>query len=315
MASAADHIRTIAAPDTYPQDRMMGVLGVGDDGRTVILDAGNGKPVTAPCMRHYTDRSEGDQVLVRQLSRKNWLVLGTPGQVIDYITRAAVQDMIDDAVADIDIPKVPPKVTVTMSNGAPAGTGWQQAAVLPFVRDDGDGARAIHFQLAAPQTPSDPPTDPPPPTRTPRPVTISPNSHGSYRPGGQTDPGLIQGRWSGEAWTAALFYGSKIADACAGKTVDDMHITVARRDDGSGWNRGVPIHIGVHGRQTKGKVTSLTKVHTLGTLQRGQRKRFLLPAEIINGLKSGDDWGVGFGETSDYVKLTDGSGDIDITFS
>lgn len=303
MSRIASNVRQMAAPSDYPRLLMMAVLGVGDDDKTVVLDAGNGKPVVTPCLRAYGGRGTGDQVLVAQLSRKNWIVIGAPGQVIgDYLTAAQVTAMIANAVS-------PPGSSVSYGSGPPTGSGWQQATVLPWVRDDGAGGRSTYFQIGAEQ--------PPPSTHTvtPSPVTISPNSHGSYRTDGETDQGIIQGDWEGLPWTGAMFYGTQIADACAGKTVASMSITLSRLDDDSGWNRGVDVHVGTHGQKTKAKVINLANVHTLGTLAHGQKKTFDLPAAIVSALKSGSDWGVGMGETSDYVKFTTGSGAIKIIFS
>lgn len=293
--TAADDIRKITGQNNYPQLRMMAVIGIGDDGLSVILNTGSSSnPATAPCVVSYTDRQVGDQVLVAQLSRKNWLVLGVPGQQL--------------VIPDPAPPVIPPTVTVMMSETAPTGTGWQQASVLPFVRDDGNGARSVYFQLG---TPPPPPSQPP--AQTPKPVSVAPNAIGSYRTTGQTDPGLIQGDWYSTRWWAAMFYGSDITAAIGSNTVDSMTLTVARLDDTSGWNRSINVHCGSHSRGTKGPVTSLDNVHVLGGLQHGEQKTFTLPDDIVAALKSGD--GLGFGDTDDYVKFTDNTGKLTITFA
>lgn len=315
----AEDLRTITAGPGYPRLQRMRVSAVGDDGTTVNLDVGDGTPVNAVlCLGSYVDRQTSDLVAVLLFgpASTSWIVIGgygrpSPGWVTDDDMTAAIAS----AIAKISIPDVPPTVTVLKGSGAPSGAGWVQATDYPYWRDDGNGDRSIYFPTGNPDSGSSGPVKPPPPPATPDPVTLQPNSHGSYRPGGQTDAGLIQGAWTGRDWTAALFYGTQIADACSGKTVAKMELTLARQNDSSGWNRAVAVHIGTHGRTTKGKVTSLDNINAVAGLEHGQRRTYTLTSAQVNALKSGSDRGLGMGETSDYVKFTDGSGNLKITFS
>jgi len=311
----ADDLRKISRGDGYPRMKRFTVSAVNDDNLTVNLDAGDGTPLnTVLCLSSYLGRNIGDSVTVVMFgpSTSSWIVLGAYGVQSPDIPTTDDMNAAIKVVAD-QIPDLPPTVTVSMGNAAPSGSGWHQASVLPFVRDDGSGARSIYFQLGSATTPSNPP--PPPPPKTPDPVTIHPNNGWSYRSSGQSDSTLIQGDWSGQAWTAALFYGSQIASACSGKTVKSMQLTLARQNDSSGWNRSVPIHIGTHGHATKTKTTSLNNIHSFAGLEHGQRRTYTLTSDQRSALASGSDVGIGMGGgTDDYVKFTAGSGALLITF-
>lgn len=294
----------------------MKVLELSDDETRVTLDDGTGNPINdVPCATSYADRDAGDLVQVLKLGN-SWTVLCAIGKSAPaVVTTQDVADMIVDAM-----PTIPPAVTVTMGNSGPSGSGWQQAAVLPFVRDDGNGARAIHFQLAAAQSPSAAPAT----VKPVRPKTVGPNSHGSWRTNGQTDGGIKQGPsqlWTGNGsrWTGAMFYGNNIkaaVDAGGGPArVDYMEVAVAR-DSRTGWNRRIPIRMGTHGRQTRGKVTDLDHIFTLARLAWGGRVKARLSAGVTNALATGDGWGLGIttSDPGDYLALTEGSGTVTITF-
>lgn len=315
----ADDVRQVAAPPVYPREQRLRVSAVGDDGLTVNLDPGDGQPInTVLCLASYVDRAVGDLAVVFQFgpASTSWVVIGAYGkQAPDWATSDDVTAMIKSAINKLTIPDVPPTVTVLKGSGAPSGTGWVQATDYPYWRDDGNGARSIYIPTGNPDSGSSGPVKPPPQPATPDPVTITPNAIGSYRPGGQTDPGLIQGAWTGQQWTAALFYGTKIADACSGNTVAKMELTLSRLNDSSGWNRAVAVHIGTHGQASKSKVTSLNNVSSFAGLQHGQRRTYTLTNAQVNALKSGSARGLGMGGTSDYVKFTSGSGSLKITFS
>lgn len=310
----ADDLRKMSG-DNYPRHKRFTVSAVNDDDLTVNLDSGDGTPLNGVlCLSSYVNRNIGDLVVVVMFgpSTASWIVVGAYGAAAPDLI---FQSDLDAAINGVKrlIPDLPPTVSASMGNAAPTGSGWQQASVLPFMRDDGNGARSIYFQLGTAVTPSGPP--PPPPAATPDPVTIHPNNGRSYRTSGQSDPELIQGDWEGRPWTAALFYGNQIANACAGKTVKSIQLTLARQNDSSGWNRSVTVHIGTHGHATRSPTNKLNNLKSFVGLEHGQRRTYTLTTAQVNALKSGSDLGIGMGGgTSDYLKFTVGSGALLITF-
>lgn len=296
----------------YPRMKRLTVSAVGSDGLSVNLTDGTGIPVNGVlCLSSYSSPSVGDSVAVIQFgpSTASWIVLGAYGTVSpDYVT----PDALNQAINAINIPNVPPTVSITQGTGAPSGSGWTQATSLPYVRDDGGGARSVYFPTGGGGGSTPPP---PPSPKVPNPVTVSPVSGWSFRPGGQSDNALTQGAWSGTPWTAALFYGAEIMNAIGSNSVKSMHLTLARQNDSSGWNRAVAVHIGTHGHASKTPTTSLNNISAFQGLQHGQQQTYTLTPAQTSALKTGADVGIGMGGgTMDYLKFTGGSGNLQIVF-
>ncbi|NJP75681.1 hypothetical protein HCJ99_33940, partial [Streptomyces sp. C1-2] len=88
-----------------------------------------------------------------------------------------------------------------------------------------------------------------PATSAPKSVTISPTDAGSWRRGRPDDyaSNPTQGDWTGAGdRRGAWFYGTKIASACAGKTVRSMTVKFTRRR-GTGINGKVRMRLYLHG--------------------------------------------------------------------
>lgn len=293
---------------------VMRVLEEADDPGRVTLDDGSGNPFNdVPCLASYTPRDAGDQVSVLKIGN-SWLVLGANGKDPSAtMTEDQVADMIRAAIPDVP----PAGSSITYGSSAPTGTGWLTGSTV-YVRDDGSGARSLYVQTSGGGTPTPPP---PPPDGRPKTVTITPDAAGSWRSNGQTSGSVLQGNasaWGGSSayWTGALFYGTKIRDACSGRTVSSMKLTVGRAS-GTGWNAKTPVRVGTHHRQNKNSVTSLNNVYTGTKLAWGGSATFELSSAIKAALASGDDWGLGITDTGskNYMKLTGNSGKITITFA
>lgn len=151
-------------------------------------------------------------------------------------------------------------------------------------------------------------------------VSIFNTGQGSWRPGGQTDNDVKQGAWVGQDWHGGWFYGTQIADACAGRTVQKMSLRLSRRDDGSGWNRGVRAHIDAHTLGSKGdpagnQVGSLATISV--SLSPGEKAWRDLPPDWITELANGTAKGFmasGSGSGS-YLIFSGIAGRLDITFN
>lgn len=298
------------------QVQPMTVMDRSDDPGKVILDDGSGAPLEVPCLASYSNRQPGQQVSVLKITAvgaASWLVLGANGtDPATDLDKDVIQEMID---ASIDALDIPPEVDVTASNSPPSGSGWQQAAVLPFYKDLGDGDRAIHFQLATAS--SSPSTKPP---AQPRVVTITPNSHGSWRSNRQTSGDILQGNssaWGGLSawWLGAIFYGTKINDACNGRVPSKAELTISRAK-GEGWNDRIPIHLGYHGTSSKGRLSDLNDVHVGAQLAWGGSATIQLSADWRQKMPTGalKGFGIQYTGSHDYLALTGGSGTLKLTF-
>lgn len=295
------------------------VIDLAEDARDVVVTTDGGETTQVMrCTSGYTTRAEGDVVLAHQY-RGGWLVVGKigappipePPPPPTPLTKAEVQAMINASL--------PPEVNVAWSAGAPSGTGWDQA-VATYLRDDGAGARSLHFDIVAAVAPSPKPPPPPaPPAAAPGPATRSPDSEGGWR-GSQAYDEPMAGDASpysdGGDRIGGWFYGTDIAAACAGKTVAKMVVTITRQDSNHGRNAKVPVRLATHTKTSKGKPTLSNKWSTGTSLARGGSASITLPANVRDALASGSAkglacWGNG---TSDYIRYVR-SGKLVISFS
>lgn len=188
-----------------------------------------------PCAVGYRDRQAGDWVAVRLSARP--VVLWKVGEDPAQTEAEQVQTIAEEAALDAQQVRA-----ATYGTGAPTGTGWQQASAV-YVRKVSDRLE-LHFVVPS----VDDPSPEAPPTRAPKSVSISPTDSGSWR-NGRPDSYAdypMQGDWTGGGdRRGGWFYGTAIADACAGKTVSAMTVSFTRRR-GSGYNSKRPLHLYLH---------------------------------------------------------------------
>lgn len=306
------------------------VSAVGENGTTVNLDYGS-EPLTAVgCSGSYTDRAAGDVVLVVRLSGGGLQVVSKMGAL--DVGMAAQLDPIKASITELDtstaaqIAAVDSKIAtvdstvpnVTTSTVAP-GAGWTQATSVWF-KDSGNGNKDLHLVAASAGTTTVKPPLTTTPTRTaavPSPKTIAPNSRGSWRSNGQTESDVRQGTWTSNGdWLGGWFYGTEIAEACSGKTVSKIEFTITRTDNGSGWNRGIPVNLYLHTKTSKAKPSSSSSRVEV-KLEPGQSKTITVPDSWETELKSGASRGFmikGSGQ-SEYVITGSGAGKVKITYA
>lgn len=272
---AADNLLASRPEVAFRAASVLRVIGVGEDGKSVVV-TDEATETTMPCLDGYGLRTPGDMVLAVQLAGGAWVVLGRLGA--EATSLAALQE----TVASI------PAVNVTWGDGPPSGSGWKSGSTV-YARDDGDGDRTLYINLGA----ADP--DPPPVTKPPkkRTATVSASDQGGWRESSsQSDDEVKAGAWTGSDWYGAWFFGTDIEDAVAGRSVSKMTLTIARKDDTSGWNRGVPIHLGLHNRTTRGRPTITNKWNPGIKLSRGEADTITLPATQRDRLASGSSRGI-----------------------
>lgn len=303
------------------------VAALNEDG-SVSLDWGAEPVLGVPTSSAYVDRKIGDAVLVAR-SSSGLIVIGTTNT-----SGVDINTMIDDALGPVtdDLDALAATVTdigdnvtrlddvrprLAFGTGA-APAGFLQASAVWF-KDQGGGRVDLYVQTGSdPGTGSTtPPAKTPPPVVThAKPVTLTPDSRGSWRPSGQTDPSVWQGDWTGRGnWAGGWFYGASIAAACSGKAVARMTLTLSRTNDGSGWGSAVPAHISLHSRTSKGKPSALGSSKSV-KLSPGQAVKFGLPADWVSQLASGSARGFmasGSGR-GDYLKFGGSAGRLVIDF-
>jgi hypothetical protein len=288
--------------------KMAQVSAVGEDG-TVNLQFGGGIIEQVPCGSGYPTRTIGDSVLVIRPLSGNWMVLAktTSGEMSEFATKddleAAVTDLSDDLAPD---------VTASFGSAAP-GAGWTPATTVWF-RDNGAGGRDLYLQNATP-----PASTPKPPAKTaPKTVTLQPSAEGAWRSGGQTDDIPWQGDWTGRGnWHGGWFYGTAIEDACDGRSVKSMVLRLSRSGNGQGWNRVVPVNLGLHNRTTKGNPSIAVGPKVPFKLEPNQARDYTLPTSWRDQLAAGTMRGFtvsGSGQ-GDYLKFGGASGRLVISFN
>jgi hypothetical protein len=150
-------------------------------------------------------------------------------------------------------------------------------------------------------------------------VTISPTDTGTWRGGSPDDYASYptQGDWTGRGnRRGAFFYGSKIADACSGKSVSKMTVKFTRRT-GSGVNAKRPLHLYLHNYSSapSGQLNLGDGPEELLSLSVGATGSATLPASWRSALASGSAKGLAIyaSGSRDYLALSGGS--ITITFT
>ncbi|MFJ3084983.1 hypothetical protein [Streptomyces sp. NPDC086838] len=259
------------------------------------------------CADSYRNRRAGDTVAVRRgaIPVVLWRLGADPGDTDEDTIKALAQEIALDAQV---------VRAARWGTTEPAGAGWQGPMTL-YMRTTSDGQVELYGQLTVQTEPPPPPTPP----RTPSPVTVSATSSGSWR-GGRPDDyasNPMQGDWTGSGnRRGAWFYGSQIADACAGKTVASMKVQFTRAR-GSGSNSKRPLHVYLHGYTAppSGQLALGAGPEELLQLSVGATGTATLPASWRAALASGSARGLAIYASgrSDYMAVTDGR--ITITFS
>ncbi|MGW1134432.1 hypothetical protein [Streptomyces griseoluteus] len=282
------------------------VADVTESGRVNLLLGDGSLLLEVACPDSYRNRRAGDWVAVRMSARPVvlWRLGDDPADSED----SSVEAIATQAAQDVQVVRA-----ATYGTSAPAGTGWQAASAV-YVRKV-DGKLEVYFQVGDASDPS--PSTPGVPA--PKPVTISPNSSGAWRNGRPDDyvDYPVQGDWTGGGnRRGGWFYGTKIQDACAGKTVASMKVTFTRRR-GSGVNAKRPLHLYLHSYTSppSGQLNTVAGPEELLSLSVGAKGVATLPASWRAQLASGAARGLAIYAQgrSDYMAVTGGS--LTITFS
>ncbi|GAB2732824.1 hypothetical protein [Streptomyces bullii] len=258
------------------------------------------------CTDAYRNRKAGDTVAVRRGAVP--VVLWRLGDDPAETEQANVEQIAQQAAQDAQVVRA-----ATYGTGAPSGTGWQ-AATAVYMRKV-DGRLEVYFQVADASDPS--PGTPSVPA--PKPVTVSPTDSGTWRSGRPDEyaSAPTQGDWTGRGnRRGAWFYGSRISDACSGKTVAKMTVAFTRKT-GSGVNAKRPLHLYLHAHASapSGQLNLGNGPEDLLRLSAGAKGTATLPKSWVTALASGAAKGLAIyasGRT-DYMSVTGGR--ITITFS
>lgn len=258
------------------------------------------------CTDAYRNRKAGDTVAVRRGAVP--VVLWRLGDDPADTEQASIEQTAKAAAEDAQVVRA-----ATYGTGAPAGTGWQAASAV-FMRKV-DGRLELYFQVGDASDPS--PGTPSVPS--PKPVTVSPTDSGTWRSGRPDEyaSSPTQGDWTGRGnRRGAWFYGSRISDACAGKTVAKMTVAFARKT-GSGVNAKRPMHLYLHAHASapSGQLNLGDGPEELLRLSVGAKGTATLPKSWVNALASGSAKGLAIyaSGSTDYMSVTGGK--ITISFS
>lgn len=293
-AGAAGSLQTVSAR----------VIDVTDAG-TVNLSLDGGELYDIACTDAYTDRAAGDIVAVRRGAVP--VVLWRLGDDPAEARATTVQAIAEETTRDLQVVRA-----ATYGTGAPAGTGWQQATEVHMRKVD--GKIELYFTVGSVADPS-----PDTPAVKPKRVTIAPTASGSWR-GGRPDEyasSPTQGDWTGRGnRRGGWFYGTELADACAGKTVSAMKVKFTRKR-GSGSNGRRPLHLYLHDHTSppSGQLDLDAGPEELLRLSVGAKGTATLPASWRSQLAAGTARGLAIyasGRT-DYMSVT--GGQLTITFS
>ncbi|PZH18754.1 hypothetical protein C1I97_03385 [Streptomyces sp. NTH33] len=282
------------------------VTDVTDRG-TVNLSMQGADLYDVACTDAYRNRRAGDTVAVRRGAIP--VVLWRLGDDPEDTNEATIRSIATEVALDAQVVRAARWGTME-----PAGSGWQGPVTL-YMRTNAEGKVELYGRLDLQTEPPPPPPSP----RTPRPVTISPTSSGSWR-GGRPDDYAdfpMQGDWTGRGnRRGGWFYGTRIADACAGKTVRSMAVAFTRRR-GSGVNSKRPLHVYLHGYTSppSGQLSLGAGPEDLLRLSVGAKGTATLPAAWRAALASGSARGLAIYASgrADYMAVSGGS--ITITFS
>lgn len=302
-AALGAELAQLAKPKT-PKQATAKVIDVTADGR-VNLDLLGTLVPDVPCTDSYRNRTAGDMVAVQLGARPVvlWRLGDDPAEkdakTVEEIAADAAQDLI--AIS-----------AYTWGTGAP-GAGWQAVTQL-WTRKDSNGVGQLYAQIGgADASPADTPTRPPKTT------VITPTDSGSWRSGRPDEyaSAPTQGDWTGRGnRRGAWFYGTKIATACAGKTVSKMTVTLTRKR-ATGRNSKVPLHLYLHNYTSapSGQLNLGDGPEELLRLSVGAKGTATLPASWRTALASGSARGLAIyaSGSSDYAGVT--GGNITISFS
>lgn len=258
------------------------------------------------CLGAYRDRTAGDWVMVRSGARP--VVLGRIEHDARGTDETVVQELATEVALGMQVVRA-----ATWGTAVPSGTDWQTVQTL-YLRKNAAGKVELYGKLASQTvTPPVAPTE-----RTPSPVTISPTDYGSWR-GGSPDSYAtypMQGDWTGGGnRRGAFFYGNTIVNACAGRVVSRMDLTLTR-SRGSGVNSSRPVHLYLHGHTSapSGQLNLGNGPEDLMSLSVGATRTVALPSSWRSQLASGTAKGVAIYATGsrDYMAVSNGK--IKITF-
>lgn len=271
--------------------QIMTVESTQEDG-TVNLQWGEDVIESVSCNQAYANREDGDVVLVLRHSA-GWRV-------------------IDKVGAPVEV-EIPEPIDLEFGPPAPGGNFVQAAAV--YVQD---GRLYVQTGEGPPPDPDDPPA--PPKVSKPKPASLDPSRAQGYRSGRKDNQRIAQGASPDypKAWSGIWSFGNRIADACAGKTVDRMQIRVARTSKRHGTSKKVTPKLGLHDETSPPSSTpSLSNRWDGPGLGLGQSKWMTIPDSQAARLASGAAKGVGFSagvSNSTYLIATAGCGQLKITF-
>ena len=292
--------------------QQMTVESTRDDGK-VNLSYGETIFAGVPCDSSYVNRQAGDVVMVEK-SSAGWLVRPPAGASPALVTPDDIADVVRTGDLD-DYVKVGDAEQTTLTWGTAAPPAGMHEASKIFVADN-----AIYAQLVAA---ADPPPVKPRPTHHAA-VTVSPNSDGMWSGGHKASwvnsGHAVQGGYPGFPNNrGAWFYGSKIADACAGKSVANMTLRLTRRATG-GRSGGVRPQLYLHNYATPPYATPTLTDHwyVAQTLSWGEGASFDLPSNVVSALAAGNRLGIGCSAAnglSGYILYAASSGAITITFN
>ncbi|AKY02188.1 hypothetical protein AVV13_gp39 [Streptomyces phage SF1] len=282
------------------------VVDVTDTG-AVNVDYGGALLLDVPCTDAYRNRQAGDWVAMRPGTQP--VVMWRLGDDPKDVDEDRIREIADDVAHDVQVVRA-----VSWGTGEPSGSGWQAVTAM-FMRKTSQGKVELYARVDAPSdTPPDEPAG-----HAPKAVKVAPNDSGSWRGGRPDDYASTptQGDWTGGGnRRGAWFYGSKIAAACAGKTVAKMTVAFTRRR-GTGVNAKRPMHLYLHDYTSApgGQLSLGSGPEELLSLSVGAKGSATLPASWRNALASGSARGLAIyanGRT-DYAAFTGGT--ITITFS
>lgn len=152
--------------------------------------------------------------------------------------------------------------------------------------------------------------------------TIGPTAIRSYSSDGESETALQQARWTSRPdWVGFMWYANEIQNQIvAHKTaINTVTITLHRQNDGTGWNRKVPVKLGLH---NNGKTPNagyagqlISSTASIG-IAPGATINWQIPQTWVNHLKNGDATGfmiLGSGHDN-YLTLGGNTGNLLLTY-
>lgn len=301
LGSDLAHAKAGSTPQTISAE----VVDVTDAG--VNLSMNGALLLDVPCPDTYRDRAAGDWVAVRPGVRP--VVLWRLGPDPAAAEAERIQQAAEDALDDMQVVRA-----ATWGTAAPSGSGWQQATT-PWIRKTSSGKIELYFQLGS-QSDTSPDA---PAARPPKAVAVSPTDSGTWRNGHPDEyaSSPTQGDWTGRGnRRGAWFYGSRIVDACQGKTVASMKVSFTRKRN-AGANGKRPMHLYLHGHYSPpgGQLDLDDGPEYLLSLSVGGTGTATLPSSWRTKLANGTARGLAIYATgkTDYGSFTGGR--ITISFS